>query len=239
MFAILRASQGHFLKPHWLTTSFAMHALLIATAIVGTRGALDAPRIKPRDDMMLVFLPKPADPPPPPVIKPENHPVIDLADPPAQGFQTVAALTEIPDVIPPVDLSQRPLDPHDFTGRGVEGGVANGVVGGTGKVTPDAIYRASTDLPGFEPAAVVSQPAPQYPAALQSVGLEGKVEVEFVIDTTGRVQPASMKMIESTYPAFEAEARRVLAGSTFRPAHLSGVPVRQLTRQAIRFVAAH
>jgi hypothetical protein len=48
-----------------------------------------------------------------------------------------------------------------------------------------------------------------------------------------------MKVVESTYPAFEVEARRVLAGSIFRPAQLSGVPVRQLTRQAIRFVAAH
>jgi periplasmic protein TonB len=239
MFAILRASQAHLLKPQWLTTSLAMHGLLIAAAIVGTRAALDAPRIKPPDDMMLVFLPKPAEPPPPPVTQPEKNAVINLADPPPQGFQTVTALTDIPDVIPPVDLSQKPLDPRDFTGRGVEGGVANGLVGGTGKVTQDAIYQASTDLPGFEPASVLSQPAPQYPAALQSVGLEGRVVVEFVIDTTGRVQPSSMKMIESTYPAFEVEARRVLAGSTFHPAHLSRVPVRQLTRQAIRFVAAH
>ena len=74
---------------------------------------------------------------------------------------------------------------------------------------------------------------------LRMVGLEGKVLVEFVIDTTGRVESGSMKMIESTYPAFEVEARRVLAGSTFHPAHLSRVPVRQLTRQGIRFVAAH
>jgi len=239
MFAILRASEEHLLNPQSLTTSLAMHSLIIAAAIVGTRAALDQPRVTPPDDMMLVFLPKPAEPPPPPAMRPENNVVINLADPPPQGFQTVAALSDIPDVIPPVDLSQRPLDPRDFTGRGVEGGVANGVVGGTGKVTADAIYQASTDLPGFEPASVVSQPAAHYPAALQSVGLEGKVLLEFVVDTTGRVRPNAMKVVESTYPAFEAEARRVLAGSIFRPARLSGIPVRQLTRQAIRFVAAH
>jgi TonB family protein len=239
MFAILGASEAHLLKPQWLTTSLAMHGLLIAAAVVGTRAALDAPRPRPTDDMMLVFLPKPADPAPPPVIQEENNTVINLADPPPQGFQTVAALTDIPDMIPPVDLRQRPLDPRDFTGRGVEGGVANGVVGGTRKVTPDAIYQATTDLPGFEPAAVLSQPPAQYPAALQSVGWEGRVLLEFVIDTTGRVQPNGVKVVESTYPVFETEARRVLAGSMFRPAQLSGVPVRQLTRQAIRFVAAH
>jgi len=142
-------------------------------------------------------------------------------------------------VIPPVDLKQRVLDPRDFTGRGVEGGVAIGVVGGTAPPDLDAIYQASTDLPGFEPAAVLSQPAPKYPAALESVGIEGKVLVEFVVDTAGQVQPGTIKVIESAYPAFESEARRVLAGSRFRPAHVRSIPVRQLTRQAIRFVAAH
>jgi protein TonB len=151
----------------------------------------------------------------------------------------VAAPIDIPNLIPPIDLNQRPLDPRDFTGRGVEGGVADGVVGGTGPVAMDAIYQASTDLPGFEPAIVVSQPMPRYPAALESVGIEGLVVVEFVVDTTGRVEPASIRVMESTYPGFESAAQRAIAGSLFRPAHIRSVPVRQLTRQSVRFVAAH
>jgi outer membrane biosynthesis protein TonB len=65
------------------------------------------------------------------------------------------------------------------------------------------------------------------------------VEVQFVIDTLGRVEPSSFKVVKSTQRGFEAAARKAITGSLFRPARLSNVPVRQLTLQAIRFVAAH
>jgi TonB family protein len=155
------------------------------------------------------------------------------------------ALADIPDVIPPVDLTQRALDPRDFTGRGVEGGLAAGVVGGTGKAdvwaggpATDAIYEASTNDERFAPATVVFQPAPRYPKHLETLGLEGRVRVEFVIDTAGQVEPASIRILESSHPAFEDAARAAMGGSRFRPARLSSHPVRQLTRQAVRFVSA-
>lgn len=241
MFDVLPASGVHpDLKPQWLTTSLVTHALAIALALVATRAALDAPRVTAPEDVMLLFVPKAPEPLPPAAIKPEKPTaIVNMAEPPAQGFQTVVAPRDIPNLIPPIDLNQRPLDPRDFTGRGVEGGIADGVAGGAGPVALDAIYEASTDVAGFEPAVVLSQPMPQYPAALASVGVEGRVAVEFVIDTTGKVEPVSVKIIESTHPAFESAARRAIAGSIFRPAHLSTLPVRQLTRQSVRFVAAH
>jgi len=241
MFEILVASGAHAaVKAPWLTTSVVTHALLIAVAVVATRAALDTPRVTSPEDVMLLFVPKAPEPSPPAATKPEKPaPVLAVAEPPPRGFQTVAAPSDIPTVIPPIELNQRPLDPRDFTGRGVEGGLAVGVVGGTGPVARDAIYEAATNVPGFEPAVVLSQPMPQYPAALASVGVEGRVTVEFVIDTTGQVEPVSVRVIESTHQAFELSARRAITGSLFRPAHLSTVAVRQLTRQSVRFVAAH
>jgi protein TonB len=245
MFEVLVASGAHpGLKPQWLTTSVVAHGLVIALALAITQAALDGPRVTSPNEVMLLFVPKPQEPPAPPATKPQKSaPIVSLAEPPPQGFQTVAALSDIPNVIPPIDLDQRALDPRDFTGRGVEGGVADGVVGGvvggTGPVALDAIYEATTDVAGFEPAVVLSQPMPQYPAALASVGVEGRVLVQFVIDTTGKVEPASINIVDSTHPAFESVARRAISGSNFRPAHLSSVPVRQLTRQSVRFVAAH
>jgi TonB family protein len=176
-------------------------------------------------------------------VKPEAAPAaVVIAEPPPKGFQTVAAPTDIPTVIPPVDLTQRPLDPRDFTGRGVEGGIGSGVVGGTGKVDTgdnlDAIYEASTSDSRFEQAVMVSPPVPRYPAALQTAGIDGRVDLEFVIDTAGRVEPSSLRVLESTHPAFEAAAREALARASFRPARLGSHPVRQLTRQAIRFTTA-
>ena len=36
-----------------------------------------------------------------------------MSEPPPQGFQTVIALRDIPDAIPPIDLTQRALDVWD------------------------------------------------------------------------------------------------------------------------------
>jgi TonB family protein len=117
------------------------------------------------------------------------------------------------------------------------------VVGGTGKVDTDGeldrIYEATTANARFEQAVLVSEPTPQYPKALEAVRIEGRVALEFVIDTAGRVEPTSIKVLESTRTAFEAAARTAVAGAVFRPARMTSHPVRQLTRQSIRFVAAH
>jgi TonB family protein len=244
MLDVLVASGTHLeLKSRWVGTSLVMHASAVVLAVMATRAALESPSVAMRDTPVMLFVPKAPPPPPPPEVKPE--PAVVVTEPPPKGFQTVAALRDIPDVIPPVDLEQRALDPRDFTGRGVEGGVATGVVGGTGEVEgwsgepgPEAIYEASSNDERFTPAVVMSQPAPRYPAPLQTLGLEGRVVVEFVIDTTGHVEPGSVRTLESTHPAFEKAAYEAMLRSLFAPARLSGHAVRQLTRQSIRFVAA-
>jgi protein TonB len=231
------------LKPRWISTSLATHALAGALAVTATQAALRTQSTDARETPVLLFVPK-APPPPPPEARPEPlAPAVVVADPPPKGFQTVTALQDIPDLIPPVDLTQRALDPRDFTGRGVEGGLAAGVVGGTGKVDgwtdapgPDALYEATTNDERFTPAIVVFQPAPRYPKHLETLGLEGRVVVEFVIDTAGQVEPGSLRVLESTHRAFDQVARTAILESEFQPARLSRSPVRQLTRQAVRFV---
>lgn len=245
MFEVLVASGAHLdLRARWMTTSVVTHGIVVALAVATTGQALTSSVEAPPDPAMLLFVPKP--PPPPP---PETRPAppverVVVAEPPPKGFQTIAAPKDLPTVIPPVDLTQRPLDPRDFTGRGVEGGVADGVIGGTGTVAGaedaggvDAIYAATTSDARFDPAILLSQPAPAYPAALAALGVEGRVKLEFVIDTTGRVEPGSVRILESTHQAFEEAARGTALGASFRPARFASRPVRQLTRQAIRFVA--
>jgi hypothetical protein len=155
------------LQARWLTTSTLTHGLLISLAVLATRGALENTRLAPTDQAILLFVPKP---PPAPEVKHEPAPaVVSVAQPPPKGFQTVVAPEDIPNVIPPVDLGQRPLDPRDFTGHGVEGGIAAGGVGGTGVVDPgelgdaNAIYEATLQDDRFQPAIMVVPPEPKYP----------------------------------------------------------------------------
>jgi TonB family protein len=240
MFDVLIASGAHFdIRPKWVTTSMLTHALIIALALGATKGALETPKVA-IPETMLLFVPKPEPPPPPAQPKAQPAPNVVIAEAPPKGFQTLVAPTDIPTDIPPVDLNEKPLDPRDFTGMGVEGGVANGVVGGTGVVVKvNAVYEATTALEGFDPAVLLTQPTPKYPAALESAGVTGGVTVEFVIDTMGRTEAGALRIVESSHPGFEEAARAAVLAARFRPAHLGAVPVRQLTRQRVRFVAAH
>jgi protein TonB len=176
--------------------------------------------------------------------------LIVIANPPPVGFQTVAVLAEIPKDIPPVDLNARPFDPRDFTGKGAEGGIADGVVGGTGKVTDlAATYakgdeadraerrRVFTSAELADPAQVISQPAPTYPRLLQQAGISGAVELQFIIDTLGRVEPASVKVLNSSHDPFAEEAVKAIKDSRFRPGRQRGEPIRQLVQQRVRFEA--
>ena len=78
-------------------------------------------------DTTMVFLKPPGRPRPRRDQPPPD--VIVAANPPPKGFQTVVAPTDIPKDIPPIDLNEKPFDPKDFTGKGVEGGIATGIVG--------------------------------------------------------------------------------------------------------------
>ena len=85
------------------------------------------------------------------------------------------------------------------------------------------------------PAAAIHQPSPRYPPALQLAGIEGRVLVEFIIDTTGHLEPGSAMVLVSTHRGFEPAALETLERSLFRPARLAGRAVRQRTLQAIGF----
>lgn len=172
---------------------------------------------------------------PPPAAPPATPETELFAPPPTEGFQTIPPLSEIPSALPPVDFSRRPFDPRDYTGIGAENGIAGGVAS-TG--ADSGIYQANTAVAGFDPAELLSQPTPRYPAALQSAGVAGSVVLEFVIESSGRVERGSVRVVESSHPAFENAARVAVLGARFRPAHLVGRPVRQITQQRVRFIAS-
>jgi protein TonB len=224
-----------------VATSIGMHALVIGVAIEGTRQAAEAARTHPQDmPIFFVLRPPPEQPPTPtPPEPPKEHAIVAI-NPPPKGFQTVVPPAEIPKVIPAIDLSQQALDPRNFTGKGVEGGIAAGVVGGTGKVDPSAVpagaVYVAADLD--EPAQVIFQPAPRYPPILEEAGVSGAVAFQFVIGPQGKVEPGSVEVMQSTDSAFIQAALESILHASFRPARYGGRPVRQLATETIRFTLA-
>jgi protein TonB len=70
---------------------------------------------------------------------------------------------------------------------------------------------------------------------LQSAGIAGRVELQYIVDTTGHAEPASFKVLKTTHAAFVQPAKEAITKGLFKPARFKGQPVRQLVQQAISF----
>jgi TonB family protein len=93
--------------------------------------------------------------------------------------------------------------------------------GGTG---PDSLVEAWP----------VRVPPIAYPTSLGSK-LEGHVVLEYAVDTTGRVDPASLRVRYATAPPFGEAATAALRGALFTPAIVRGTPVASCVDAVVQF----
>jgi TonB family protein len=77
--------------------------------------------------------------------------------------------------------------------------------------------------------------APVYPPELIALGMQGMVQATYVVDTTGMVDTATVKVMLSDDPRFTQSVRDALGQMRFRPAIRQGKTVRQLVEQKFRF----
>lgn len=80
-------------------------------------------------------------------------------------------------------------------------------------------------------------PKPTYPSALESLGLAGDVEAQFVVRNTGQVNVDTFKVLKSTNELFTQAVRNVLPKMQFSPAMIGGKRVNQLVQQTFHFAA--
>lgn len=191
-----------------------------------------------------VRTPRPPRPTPPaPRPQPVERPVVAAAP--------LVAPINVPTAIPAVDLKAPRIDvslpPGDaarttdvLTGRsgrtsesdGDVAGSRGGREGGLGSGDANRAYSENQ----VERAVQISRAAsPRYPDALRSVGVEGEVQVQYIVDQRGRVEPGSIKILSSAHNLFSDAVRRALSEMRFRPAEVGGRPVRQLVVQPFIF----
>jgi len=208
------------------TISIVLHAVVITLAVYATMHAKEVARkVQHVYDITLQTQEKKEEPPPP------KQELATVAAPP-KGFQTLSIPTNIPINIPPPSANSS-FNAADFSGVGVEGGLARGVVGGTGPVV-------RTDQPYLESVVeerpeMVSHPPVRYPDILRQAGIDGHVVIEAVVDTSGHVERGSIKVLSSTNQLFEQPAKEVIAGAVFRPGRISGRAVRVRIQQPFNF----
>ena len=86
-----------------------------------------------------------------------------------------------------------------------------------------------------EPPVLLQAPLPAYPPRMRDAGIEGSVLVEAVVDTLGRVEPGSLRIVSSDRVEFAAPATVSIGAALFRPARVLGRPVRVLVRVPVAF----
>jgi TonB family protein len=98
-----------------------------------------------------------------------------------------------------------------------------------------AVYSAEqVDRPAALDSA--SMPVVPYPQEMRASGVSGRVLAEFVVDSSGAVEPATFGVVSVTDPAFADAVQQVIGALRYRPAMKRERSVRQLVRQPFEFV---
>ena len=240
--------------------SVILHSLIIFLAVFATARASNKVHEKRETKVNFVAVKK-AEPPPPPKKElpppPKEAPkpkpkapapkVVEVQLPkevapaPPQGFKVVAPPVNIPTNIPAVDLSKAITNENDFSGKGVAGGSANGVKGGTGKEGDTGKEAGAADHGPYMEFQVekaverIGGDSPEYPSGLRDSGVEGTVLAQFVVGENGRYEGGTLKILSSSNPAFTAAVKDALPRMKFSAAQIGGKKVPQLVQMPFQF----
>jgi protein TonB len=265
MATLLESGTRPYGSSRGMLVSVLLHGSLITAAVLGTAKVVLPPREKVEEHPVLYVASPPPKPvqmdepvpevktPPkakapakvyqaPPPRAPRPEPVV--AKVPAAP--ALVAPTKIAASIPTIDLKAIPTigdvvappAPDVIRGSGIsrEGSVKTEGEGGGGKGgLGSGSGRAYEENQVDRAVQVTRQPAPRYPDALKSVGVEGVVAMHFIVGADGRVEPGSIEVISSPNKLFSDAVRVSLLSSRYRPAEAGGRAVRQLVEQSFTF----
>lgn len=211
--------------------SIVAHGALIAGAVVATsdvgKAAFQEQREEKVDFVEVKEKPKPEPEKPPPEVQPNTPP-------PPKGFQILTAPIEIPDVLPEIDLNKAVTNEADFTGRGAQGGKATGVVGGVPQAvnTDQALWDFQVEKPAQW---IQGTGSTKYPEMLKQSGIQGSVMAQFTVDTLGKAEMGTFKVLKSSHELFVVAVRNALPTMRFLAAEQGGKKVRQVVQQEFSF----
>ena len=212
--------------------SIAFHAGVISLAVYATANAGEVSVKVPIDTVTLLYPPQPKDVP----RTPSTPAQPSRPSTPALPREPVPrAPVDIPDKLPPIDSSVGTMIAAEtlFNGGASDTG-GKGVGSATGFDSGEPMLASQVDK------AVMARdgnPNPQYPSLLESTGIEGSVLVQFVVDTLGRADMNSFKVLDSSNDLFAQSLRSTLPMWRFYAAEAAGRKVKQIVQLPLRFIA--
>ena len=217
-------------KPLDTVISVVLHAALVFGALRATHRVAVA---LPKPDEVLVRRSAPRDEPTPERRTPPTGAL--GAAPTRPGQPVIVPPVQVPIDIPGVDLTAAPITAADFADTMSPRGRGTGTPDGTSTGDPSAgapyasfdVEKVAATLPG--------SPAPAYPEMLKASGIEGEVLAQFVVDTAGRVEAGSYRVLQSSHEGFSNTVKVALPRMRFIPAEAGGRKVRMIVQQRFAF----
>jgi TonB family protein len=214
-----------------IMVSLLLHTAVLALAVAATASAnLRPPATRdPRPTPPFYIInPRPPVPHGPRESISDGRPVCCVSIPERLDIPQVAVRDPGPiDVHPPVMAPDWHVSSCLVCAPGVGGGGA-GATGSRGDVyTGETVEWAAHPMP--------DNPAPVYPPALRAAQIEGVVDAQFIIDTLGRAETASIIIRQATQSLFGDAVRQALLRSRYEPAMVGNRRVRQLVEQRFTF----
>ena len=210
-----------------IVVSIAGHGLFIALAVAATRTQLTATGPVER----LVPLPVLNPPSPAPPAQPSQPSRRSTSTPSYPSLPILEPLGRIPlPDIPTFDSPGQPVVGIEWsTDR-----VGAPTIGTTGKGGSEAgiPFAPGVDKPAI---AHAGNPSPRYPEILRRANVTGEVVVQVVVDTTGRADVSTLKVLSSGHPLLTESVLAILPRARFIPAETGGRKVRMWVVQSFVF----
>ena len=228
MFATLLETKAKRERKGWGTAvSVAAHGAIVLLLVIATRVDARPRHAGPRPDGPIIWTQPPAGP---------SHggptgsgggstrtddPELTLRGPALPGTSIDVASPAGPTFSIPGDTGVM----SEIGGTG--GGVAVGRAGDGDGVAGEAMVD--------ERVGIVSERRPRYPEALRMAGVTGVVTVRFVVDTTGRADMPSLRVIDSPNGQLTDAVIAAVRGTRFIPGRVRGRAVPTLVERSFRF----
>jgi TonB family protein len=222
---LLESERSFFRSAEFATVSIVTHVALVWLVLTTSTGTFRLPTTEREARVMFLL-------PPDPVQAPERQSEIFIPGRPGSGLDQAGQLPT---------AEGEGLRVAATSTRGHHRGERSGAqgdkpLGPAPFLTAEKVYsmlQVDQVVERYEDSAV-----PVYPPQLSARGVEGKVDATYVVDTTGRVDTRTIKVMQSDDSLFSESVRTALGEARFRPAKRLGKTVRQLVQQRFSFKLA-
>ena len=219
---LLESKAQHTRRVGGTLASALIHGAVITAAVLLT---VQQPHMMPKLDPPEIYHDIwPAPPTPPAPTAPRQATSHETRAPSPVPSIPMPMVDVVPNTITPVDPNVTPITTDNVrVGPGLPGGPAAGPPG------PTTGPNEAMDVRLVEkPPRVLRSENPRFPEALRARGQNGRIVVQFVVDTLGRAEMSEFKVVDATDAQLADAVRAVLPRFRFTPGEAAGHKVRTM-----------